>query len=227
MRPGWAWLGLVAGLAAVALLLAWADSTVFQALFPQPLQGGLRRTEFRLLQPPPGRAAFAGLGPVGGLFSFWWFVDVGGGAILAAMAVLVLVPARARRAAERVRPSGLTPVVAAGVASLLLTLAVTLLLRSSFVMVSLLPLLWGLVVIGVVFGVAGVALALGWWLEGRLGPAPPLLAALAGLLVLVDVALVPVAGWVALSAVAVTALGLAVLTRMGSPSGWSLEELKR
>jgi hypothetical protein len=57
------------------------------------------------------------------------------------------------------------------------------------------------------------------------GEVHPLLAALAGALVLVDVALVPVAGWIALAAIAVIALGVAVVTRLGSPGGWSLEEL--
>jgi hypothetical protein len=80
-------------------------------------------------------------------------------------------------------------------------------------------------VFGVIFGEAALMLSLGRWLRGRLGPAPPVLAALAGLLALVDVGLVPVLGWLVLAVVAVTSLGLAVLTRGGSPLGWSLDEL--
>jgi len=45
------------------------------------------------------------------------------------------------------------------------------------------------------------------------------------MLVLIDVGLVPVVGWLFLVVVAVLSLGLAVLTRMGSPAGWSFEEL--
>jgi len=41
-----------------------------------------------------------------------------------------------------------------------------------------------------------------------------------------DLALVPVAGWIVLAAVAIVALGVAVVTRLGSPGGWSLEELE-
>jgi len=68
-------------------------------------------------------------------------------------------------------------------------------------------------------------LASGRWLRVRLGPAPPVLAALAGVLVLIDAGLVPVAGWLFLAVIAVISLGLAVLTRVGSPTGWSLDEL--
>ena len=39
-------------------------------------------------------------------------------------------------------------------------------------------------------------------------------------------ALIPVAGWIVLAAVAIVALGVAVVTRFGSPGGWSLEELE-
>jgi len=45
------------------------------------------------------------------------------------------------------------------------------------------------------------------------------------LLVLVDVGLVPVAVWVVVAVIAVTALGRSVLPRAGSPTGWSLDEL--
>jgi hypothetical protein len=95
----------------------------------------------------------------------------------------------------------------------------------TFVLLSFVPLLWALIAISVVFGVSALVLAFGRWLRTRLGPAPPLLGALAGILVLVDVGLVPVVGWVFLVLLAVTSLGLAVLTRMGSPAGWSFDEL--
>jgi hypothetical protein len=116
-------------------------------------------------------------------------------------------------------------VLAAGVATALLGLAVTVLLQTTFVLLSLVPLVWAVVALSVLLGEAALVLALGRWLRMLIGPAPPLLGALAGLLVLVDVGLVPVVGWLFLVVVAVMSLGLTVLTRMGSPAGWSFEEL--
>ncbi|HEY4025241.1 MAG TPA: hypothetical protein VGO86_02330 [Candidatus Dormibacteraeota bacterium] len=225
----WGWLVLLAGLVGVAVLLAWADSTVFRPLFPQPFEPP-RRSGFR--PPPPslvltpfGRQPFYGFGRVGGLYTFWWFLSVEAGVILVSLAALLAVPGRVRRAAERVRPLRLSAMLAAGVATALLGLAATVLLRVTFVLLELVPFLWAAAVLGVVFGEAALALAFGRWLRGRLGPAPTLLAAVAALLILLDAGLVPVAGWLFLAVTAVTSLGLAVLTRVGSPAGWSLDEL--
>ena len=226
----WGWVALLAGLVTLAVLLAWADSTLFRPAFPQPFDAP-RRTGVRPPAPPDlplapfGRLEFRGLGRVGGLYTFWWFLSMGAGLILVALAALLALPGRIRRAARRVRPAALTVMLAAGVAAALLGLAATLLLRVTFVLLSFVPLLWAIVAFGVVFGEAALVLAFGQWLRSRLGPAPPLVAALAGLLVLVDVGLVPVAGWLFLVVVAVTSLGLAVLTRVGSATGWSLDEL--
>ena len=225
----WGWIAVLAGLVAVAVLLAWADSSVFRPAFPQPFEPP-RRTGFR---PPaaadlpfaPFRLELRGLGRVGGLFTFWWFLSVGVGLIVVTLGLLAAVPLRIRRAAERVRPAGLPVMVAAGVATALLGLAMTVLLQVTFVLLSFVPLVWAVVAISVVFGEAAMVLAFGRWLRGPLGPAPPLVGALAGLLALVDVGLVPVLGWVFLVVVAVMSLGLAVLTRMGSPAGWSFDEL--
>lgn len=223
----WGWIAVLAGLVALAVLLAWADSTLFRPAFPQPFEPP-RRTGIR---PPPDlpfapyRLEFRGLGRVGGLFTFWWFLSVAAGLIMVTMGVLAALPLRVRRVAERVRPANLPVMLAAGVATALLVVAVTVLLQVSFVLLSALPLLLALVAIGVVLGVAALALALGRSLRTLLGPAPPLLGALVGLLVLIDVGLVPYAGWLFLVVVAVLSLGLAVLTRMGSPSGWSFDEL--
>jgi len=95
----------------------------------------------------------------------------------------------------------------------------------SFVLLSVVPLLWGVGAVGTTFGLSALAVAAGRWLRLRLGPAPPLLAGVAVLLVVFDVGLVPAVGWAVLAVVAVTSLGLAVLTRLGSPVGWSLDEL--
>jgi hypothetical protein len=229
----WGWPVLLGTLVVVALLLAWADSTVLRPLFPQPQPFlPIRRTELR---PPPDLPAFipgprrellfSRLGPAGGLFDFWWFISAGAGLILVALAVLVAVPGRAARAAGRVAPATLPLMLAAGVATALAGLAVTVLLRASFVLVSIVPVAWALLAVGTLFGVAALALALGRWLRPRLGPAMPLVTGLAALLVFLDVGLIPVAGWVLSALVAVAGRGLAVLTRIGSPSGWSLEEL--
>jgi hypothetical protein len=225
----WGWIVVLAALVTVAVLLAWADSTVFRPAFPQPFEPP-RRTGFRPPAAPdlpfaPFRLEFRGLGRVGGLFTFWWFLSVGAGLIVVTLGLLVALPLRIRRAAERVRPATLPVVLAAGVATALLGLAVTVLLQTTFVLLSLVPLVWAVVALSVFLGEAALVLALGRWLRMLIGPAPPLLGALAGLLVLVDVGLVPVVGWLFLVVVAVMSLGLTVLTRMGSPAGWSFEEL--
>jgi hypothetical protein len=224
----WGWVALLAGLVILAVLLAWADSTQFRPAFPQPFEPP-RRTGFR---PPPAtdlpfvpyRLEFRGLGRIG-LFTFWWFLSVGAGLIAVTMGALAALPLRIRRAAERVRPVSLPVILAAGVATALLGLALTVLLQSTFVLLSLVPLVWAVLALSLVVGEAALVLAFGRWLRTLIGPAPPLVGALAGLLVLVDVGLVPVLGLLFLVVVAVMSLGLAVLTRMGSHGGWSFEEL--
>jgi hypothetical protein len=230
----WTWLALLGVLLAGAVVLAWADSTVLRPLFPEPLPPP-RRAEIRggalpvLPLGPAGerRAAivFPGFGPVGGLFSFWWFLSTAAGVAILGLAALAVFPARARRAAERLAPSTLSLMLVAGFAAVLLGVAVTVLMRATFVLLSFVPLVWAAAALGALFGVSVLALALGRWLRLRLGPAPALVGAVAGLLLFVDVAFVPVLGWAALAALAVCGLGVAVLTRLGSASGWGLEEL--
>jgi hypothetical protein len=227
----WGWPVLLAALLVIGLLLAWADSTVFRPLFPEPFPQ-VRRPPFRAAPaavplPPigPRRVFFSGLGPAGGLYTFWWFVSLGAGLILVSLAPLVVAPSRARRAAQRVSAASLPLMLAAGIATVLLALAATVLLRIGFVLLAIVPLVWALGALGALVGLAALALAGGRRLSTRLGPAPPLVAALAALLVLLDVSLVPVLGWVVLGLVGVTGLGVSVLTRLGSQAGWSLEEL--
>jgi hypothetical protein len=95
----------------------------------------------------------------------------------------------------------------------------------TLVLLSFVPILWAVLALGVVFGVSALVLAFGRWLRARLGPAPAVAGVLAGLLVLIDAGLVPVAGWLFLVVVALASLGLSVLTRVGSSAGWSFEEL--
>ena len=230
----WTWLGLLAALVAVAVLLAWADSTVLRPLFPEPLPLP-RRAEIRggalpvlpLTRPGERRAAivFPGFGVVGGLFSFWWFLSTAAGVAMLGLAALAVFPARARRAAERLVPSTLSLMFVAGFAAALLGVAVTVLMRATFVLLSFVPLVWAAGALGALFGVSVLALAVGRWLRLRLGPAPALVGALAGLLLFVDVAFVPIVGWVVLAVLTVSGLGVAVLTRLGSASGWGLEDL--
>ena len=52
-----------------------------------------------------------------------------------------------------------------------------------------------------------------------------MLAGLAGALVIFDLAVIPYAGVLALAIVAIAGLGLAVVTRFGSESGWSFGDL--
>jgi hypothetical protein len=141
------------------------------------------------------------------------------------LGALVAMPGRARRAAERVHPATLSLFFVAGVATVLLVFAVSELMRATFVLLSVPPFFWAISLVGVVFGIGGLALAFGRWLRERFGEVHPLIAAFAAVLFLFDIALVPVAGWIALAIVAVAALGVAVVTRLGSPAGWSLEEL--
>jgi uncharacterized membrane protein len=53
----------------------------------------------------------------------------------------------------------------------------------------------------------------------------PLVAALAGALVVFDLAVIPYAGVFALAVVAMAGLGLAVVTRFGSSGGWTFGDL--
>src|SRR5262245_4159633 len=162
----WSWVGLIAGLVGIAVLLAWADATLFRPAFPHPFEPP-RRAGFRPPQAaelplaPLGRFQFNGFGRVGGLFTFWWFLSLGAGLIVVTMGALLAMPGRARRAAERVRPAGLSLMLAAGVATALLVLAATVLLQVTFVLLSFVPLLWAAMGLGVVFGAAALALALG------------------------------------------------------------------
>jgi hypothetical protein len=77
------------------------------------------------------------------------------------------------------------------------------------------------------FGIACISLALGRLLHRklRLGYVHPLVAALAGALVLFDLAVIPYAGVFVLAAFAIAGLGLAVITRFGSTTGWSFGDL--
>ena len=81
--------------------------------------------------------------------------------------------------------------------------------------------------IAALFGVACISLAIGRLLRRRLRlpGAHPLVAALAGSLVVFDMAVIPYAGVFVFAAVAMAGLGLAVVTRFGAAGGWSFGDL--
>jgi hypothetical protein len=79
-----------------------------------------------------------------------------------------------------------------------------------------------------IFGLACIALALGRQLERRtpLGRAHPLVVSLAGTLIVFDLAVIPYAGIFALAALAIAGLGVAVVSRFGSETGWTFADLR-
>jgi hypothetical protein len=161
-----------------------------------------------------------------GLYSFWWFVSAGVAFIVAALAALVLFPARVRVAVERLEsPGGVALALAAGIASALLLAGAVFVFRVTFFLLPLVPVLLVVAAVAAVFGLACVGLGVGRLLRSRLGQASPLLLAFTGVLCLFDLALIPFAGWLALAALLLVGLGVAVITRLGSTGGWSVEEL--
>ena len=152
----------------------------------------------------------------------------GAGLVLLALGVLLLFPNRARVAVQRLEDRhGPEIALAAGVATFLLTLGAAALLRFTLFFIAVIPVLLIVAVTTALFGIACLGLALGRLLQRRLhlGPAHPLLPALAGALLVFDLAVLPYVGAIALAAVAIAGLGLAVVTRFGSESGWSFRDL--
>ena len=241
----WGWLLLVGGLAVAGVLLVLADLAIGDGWIG-PLSGAGPRhavviTPIPGFRPDPGmfdrsrigqRLTFAapfGAGrPLSPVAALREFLSTGAGLIFIALAALVLFPARARVAVERLE-GGYGPAVAlaAGVATLLLTIAAAGLLRFSLVFLAAIPVVLGIALIAALFGIACISLAIGRFVQRRLhlSDAHPLLASLAGALVVFDLAVIPYAGVVAMLAVAIAGLGLAVVTRFGSAGGWSFGDL--
>lgn len=222
----------MAGLIALGVLLAVLDATVLRDLFPRHPFGemrvrpvGIRPSAFIGLGPRSiGR--FPDLGPVGGVFTVGWFLTSAAGFLLISVGSLALLPSRARTAVERLEaPGGLLLAPAAGIVTLLLFGAASFLLRVTFVLLFLVPLVAGLMLAAAALGLAWLGLAAGRRLRPLLGDAHPLLIGFTGALVIYDAAMVPVAGWIVLAACLVAAVGLVVITRFGSSWSWSIEEL--
>ncbi len=236
----WGWALLIVGLAILGVLLAIADTALYgpsatfligpSQVISIPPQSGppARFIRTRL----PERVPF--VAPFGRRMTFspWQalraFLSNGAGLVLLALGVLLLFPSRARAAVQRLESRhGPEVALAAGVATFLLALGAIALLRFSLIFLAVIPIVFVVVLAAALFGVACVGLAFGRLLQRRLGlgPAHPLLAALAGALVVFDLAVIPYIGAVALAAVAIGGLGLAVVTRFGSETGWSFRDL--
>ena len=108
----------------------------------------------------------------------------------------------------------------AGTGSILVHAVIVLLL------IGIAPVLWAAAALSIIFGLACLGLYCARLLARRLGATHPLLAASAGILLILDAALVPYLGWLFAAVAALMGLGLAAMTRFGSPRGWSLEDLR-
>jgi hypothetical protein len=239
----WGWWLLVAALAVLGVLLAIADTALYgPSLGPYAtfLIGPSQVISIPVTSPPPERFIRTRLpervpmAPFGRrvTFSPWQalraFLSNGAGLVLLALGVLLLFPSRARIAVERLEGRrGPEIALAAGVATFLLALGAIALLRFTLIFLAVSPAVLIVALAAALFGVACIGLAFGRLLQRRLGlgPAHPLLAALAGALVVFDLAVIPYLGAVALAAVAIGGLGLAVVTRFGSEAGWSFRDL--
>jgi hypothetical protein len=230
-------LGVLLALANIALNSPWlgplSEAVVGPAVTVSTLHeripGSDRFERARPIQAFTFRSPFRPIGLVSPLQGLRALLSNGGALILIALAVLVVFPDRARGAVERLEDRhGPEIALVAGVATLLLTLAALLLLRFTLIFLVLIPVLIAVAVAVAVFGIACIALALGRLMQHRLGlgATHPLVASLAGTLIVFDLAVIPYAGLVALAAVAVAGLGLAVVTRFGSETGWSFADLK-
>ncbi len=241
----WGWPILVVALAAIGVLLAIADTALYgPKLGPYPTfligQSATKSTTAQAT-PEPERfvrtrfpeqvtfgAPFWHLGTVSPMQALRAFLSNGAGLVLFALGVLLLFPGRARVAVNRLEARyGPEIALAAGVATLLLAVGAVLLLRFTLFFLVVIPVVLIVALATSIFGIACIGLALGRLLARRLhmAPAHPLVVALTGALVVFDLAVIPYAGAIALAAVAIAGLGLAVVTRFGSDTGWSFKDL--
>lgn len=241
----WRWAVAIAVLAVIGVLLALADIAlnapwlgpisdviVGPPMIVSPLKEKLPGSD-RFERTPSVQtftfvSPFHKRGPISPLQGLRALLSNGAALILIALAVLVVFPRQARNAVERLE-SGRGPVIAlaAGVATALLLLAALLLLRFTLIFLVLVPVLAGVALAIALFGIACISLGLGRVLQNRMGfgAVHPLIASLAGALIVFDLAVIPYAGLVALAVLAVAGLGIATVTRFGSTSGWSFGDL--
>ena len=242
----WGWAILIGGLALVGILLALADIAA-PAKWPNPLGDALvgpAVVKKGVIAAGPPQAfrydrtaigdrfviekPLAGFGPLNPYLALRVFLTNGAGLVLLALAGLILFPGRARNAVERLEAGrGAVIALGAGLVVVLLTVASIGLLRFTLVFLAFVPIVLFGALLAALFGIACISLGIGRLLHRRLRlpNAHPLIAALAGALVMFDLAAIPYAGVLALAAVAMAGLGLAVVTRFGSASGWSFSDL--
>ena len=238
----WGWVILIAGLAVAGILLSLADTSTRLSYPLKGVVGG----QTVVLSPKPGEPKgmvfdrsrlgdklrfvepFIGLGPLSPYDALRVFLSNGAGLVLLALGALVLFPSRARGGVERLESRyGPFIALAAGLVIVLLTAAAITLLRFTLLFLAVVPLVSLVILVAALFGIACISLAIGRLLHRRLDlpDVHPLVAALAGALVVFDLAVIPYAGVFALAAVAIAGLGLAVVTRFGSAGGWSFGDL--
>jgi len=242
----WVWPFIIAALAVIGVLLALAnlalnspwlgplsEAVVGPAVISNPISqripGSDRFERTRGIQAFTFRSPFRPLGPVSPLQGLRALLTNGAALIFVALAILMVFPDRARGAVQRLEDRhGPEIALVAGVATLLLTLAALLLLRFTLIFLVLIPVLIAAAVAVAIFGIACIALAFGRLMQHRLGlgATHPLVASLAGALVVFDLAVIPYAGLFALAALTIGGLGIAVVTRFGSETGWSFAGLK-
>lgn len=244
----WGWAVLIGGLALAGLLLSLADIAVGPK-WPQPLAGsftapapgnkfdhprpayGPQTVKFEQKDPSQvyviKSPVILGV-PLNPLQALRAFLSNGAGLVLLALAALLIFPSRARNSVERLEGRhGIEIALVTGVATFLLTLAATTLLRYTLVFLIVIPVLLVVVMAAALFGIACISLATGrlLHLKLKLSTVHPLIAALAGALVVFDLAVIPYAGVFVLGGFAIAGLGLAVVTRFGSSSEWSFRDL--
>ena len=242
----WGWPILVAALALLGVLLAIADTALYGPKFGPyaTFVIGPAATTINVAPrgtPNPGKftrthvpdhinvaGPFGNIGPISPFQALRAFLSNGAGLVLLALGALLLFPSRARVAVERLEGRyGPAIALAAGVATFLLGVGAVALLRFTLIFLAVIPAVFIIALAAALFGIACIGLAIGRLLQRRLrmGPAHPLVAAVAGALVVFDLAVIPYLGAVALAAVAISGLGLAVVTRFGSESGWTFSDL--
>ena len=241
----WRWVIAIAALAVIGVLLALADIAinapwlgpisdvvvgppVAVSSLKERLPGSDRFERTKPVQTFTFTSPFRSKGPISPLQGLRALLSNGAALIFIALTVLVVFPNQARTAVQRLEGSG-GPIIAiaAGVATALLVIAALLLLRFTLIFLVLVPVLAAVVLAVALFGIACIALALGRLMQNRFrfGNAHPLIAALAGALLVFDLALIPYAGILALAVVTIAGLGIVTLTRFGSASGWSFRDL--
>lgn len=241
----WAWPVLMAALAAIGVVLALADIAIgsqwsdpFASLIVGPTVAAspgpvgrpttLRFDRNRLGQRFFFPAPFGLRTPISPFQALSALLSNGAGLVLLALAALVLFPSRARSAVDRLESAhGVEIALAAGVAMFLLVLAAVTLLRFTLIFLAVIPVVLVVVLAAALFGIACLSLAIGRLLSRRLRlpQVHPLVGAVAGTLVVFDLAVIPYAGIFVLAAIAIAGLGLAVVARLGSASEWSFSDL--